>query len=254
MSTTEELIRQCYAAYVARDRSTFESLLADDYTFSSPLDDNIDKAAFMERCWPNGENHRNFRIERIFVEGDEGFVTYHCERVDGGTFRNTEFFKVHDGKIRHVDVYFGSDTASSANEAAVREIIEGTVEACREGDTRKLLKDYAPDLVAFDLISPLQYNGAETVGQRAKDWLDSFEGPIQYDLAELKIATGDEAAFCHSLNHVSGIKKVDGKPLDMWWRATLGFQLVEGEWKVTHSHASIPFDSETGNASLELKP
>ena len=172
---------------------------------------------------------------------------------DGGTFRNTEFFKVHDGKIQHVDVYFGSDVASDVNEEAIQAIIDGTIEAICAKDVDALLKDYAPDIQVFDLLEPLQYVSSREVGERVTQWFSSFEGPIQYKLTEVDITIGDEAAFCHCLNHVVGTKKDDGIEIDMTWRSTLGFQKIEGAWKVTHSHASVPFNMKTGMASTNLK-
>jgi ketosteroid isomerase-like protein len=40
----------------------------------------------------------------------------------------------------------------------------------------------------------------------------------------------------------------------MYWRATLCFRKIDGQWTVTHTHASVPFEVETGRASLDLKP
>lgn len=254
MKNTEELIRKCFAAYETRDRAALEDLLAEDFTFSSPIDDRIDRQTYFERCWPNSEGHMKFEFEQVFVQGNEAFVTYVLTKKDGSQTRNTEFFVTDGRHIRHVDVYFGSDTASSATEEEIRAIIEGTVQACRDGDVEALLKSYAKDMLAFDLIEPLQYRGADEVGRRAAEWLSSFKGGIQYDLAELKITAGDTAAFCHSLNHVHGTKVDDGQAIDMWWRATLGFEKKEGQWRVTHSHTSVPFNMETGKASMGLKP
>lgn len=254
MQDTQALIRKCFAAYESKDREIVEGLLSEDFTFSSPIDDNIDRKTYFERCWPNSEGHLKFEFEKIFVQGNEGFVTYALMKKDGSKTRNTEFFVTDGRQIRHVDVYFGSDTAASATEEEIRAIVEGTVQACRSGDVEALLESYAKDMLAFDLIDPLQYHGADEVGKRAAQWLGSFQGSIQYDLAELKITAGDTAAFCHSLNHVHGTKVSDGQVIDMWWRATLGFEKVDGQWTVTHSHTSVPFNMETGQASMGLKP
>jgi len=40
----------------------------------------------------------------------------------------------------------------------------------------------------------------------------------------------------------------------MWWRETACYRKVEGEWLITHQHSSVPFDVESGKASLDLKP
>ena len=45
-----EIIRSYFAAYKAKDRKRVEKLLSDDFSFTSPYDDAIDKAAYFDRC------------------------------------------------------------------------------------------------------------------------------------------------------------------------------------------------------------
>jgi ketosteroid isomerase-like protein len=40
----------------------------------------------------------------------------------------------------------------------------------------------------------------------------------------------------------------------MWVRATLCLRRIDGKWMIAHEHQSVPFDVETGKASLDLKP
>src|SRR5919198_2768524 len=95
-----ELARACYEAYAASDRETIEALLADDLIFYSPADVGIDRATYLERCWPNSGNQRAFEFRRLVEMGDEVLVTYECERKDGSRFRNTEILGFDGDKIR----------------------------------------------------------------------------------------------------------------------------------------------------------
>jgi ketosteroid isomerase-like protein len=101
-------IRALFAAYLANDRKAVEDHLADDFTFTSPYDDQIDKATYFERCWKNSDWIERHELEKILVEGDEAFVTYKCMARGGKSFRNTEFFAFAGNKIRRIDVYFGA--------------------------------------------------------------------------------------------------------------------------------------------------
>jgi ketosteroid isomerase-like protein len=103
-----EIIRALFAAYVANDRKAVEVALADDFHLTSPYDDRIDKATYFARCWRNTEWIERHELERIFVEGDEAFVTYRCVAKGGKSFRNTEFFMFEGDKIKRIDVYFGA--------------------------------------------------------------------------------------------------------------------------------------------------
>jgi len=104
----ERVIRNLFAAYLANDRQQVSDALADDFRFTSPFDDELDKATYFERCWKDTGWIARHEIERIFVRGDEAFVTYRCMATDGKSFRNTEFFVFAGDRIRSIDVYFGA--------------------------------------------------------------------------------------------------------------------------------------------------
>jgi ketosteroid isomerase-like protein len=105
---TMTVIRALFAAYLAHDRQAVESSFTDDFRFTSPYDDAIDKPAYFERCWRAGDWIERHDLERIVVDGDAAFVTYRCLAKDGKSFRNTEFFVFEDNRIRSIDVYFGA--------------------------------------------------------------------------------------------------------------------------------------------------
>lgn len=103
-----ETIRAIFAAYLANDRKFVESALSEDFRFTSPYDDAIDKPTYFERCWKNSDWIERHDLERIFVEGDEAFVTYRCLAKGGKAFRNTEFFVFEGDRVKRIDVYFGA--------------------------------------------------------------------------------------------------------------------------------------------------
>jgi ketosteroid isomerase-like protein len=101
-------IHALFAAYLVNDRKAVEDHLANDFRFTSPYDDQIDKATYFERCWKNSDWIERHELEKIFVEGDEAFVTYKCMARGGKSFRNTEFFAFAGDKVCRIDVYFGA--------------------------------------------------------------------------------------------------------------------------------------------------
>jgi uncharacterized protein (TIGR02246 family) len=141
----------------------------------------------------------------------------------------------------------------STDEAEVRQLIEERVRATREKDIDAALSNIAPDIESFDVVDPLKYVGSNALRTRAQEWFSSFEGPIAFEVRELSITTGEDVAFSHSLNRVTGTK-ADGGQLDMWFRATVCYRRIDGRWMVTHEHNSVPFNVESGKASLDLKP
>jgi ketosteroid isomerase-like protein len=103
-----EIIRSIFTAYLSNDRKAVEDSFSDGFRFTSPYDDEIDKATYFERCWRVSDWIERHELERIFVEGNAAFVTYRCVARGGKNFRNTEFFSFDGDKIKRIDVYFGA--------------------------------------------------------------------------------------------------------------------------------------------------
>ena len=106
-SVNEKIARAYYTAFVKKDWNSMEQILADGFTFSSPLDDHINLKAFKERCWPNSEKIKHCDIEKLSVHGDEAFVIYNGWTTDGKLFRNSDYFRFKDGKIQSYECFFG---------------------------------------------------------------------------------------------------------------------------------------------------
>jgi uncharacterized protein (TIGR02246 family) len=146
-----------------------------------------------------------------------------------------------------------TENSAAADEARIRGIIEERVRAVREKALDDLLSNHAPDVLSFDVLDPLQHAGRETVRGRAERWLSSYQSPVGYEVRDLRVAAGEAVAFCHYLYRVSGTLKAGGE-VDMWVRATVCLRKIDGDWTIVHEHQSVPFDVETGKASLDLKP
>ena len=101
------IARACYQAYVDKDRAAIASLIADDFHFTSPLDNRLDRATYFERCWPNSQAIAGFEFSHLVADGNKVFVTYDGRNTNGARFRNTEILTVRDDKIADAEVYFG---------------------------------------------------------------------------------------------------------------------------------------------------
>ena len=103
---TVAIARASYNAYVTKDRAAIEALLADDFHFTSPLDNRIDRATYFTRCWPNSKSTEGFDFIHFVPDGERVFVTYEG-RANDRRFRNTEVLTIKDEHITDVEVYFG---------------------------------------------------------------------------------------------------------------------------------------------------
>src|SRR6185295_12385435 len=99
-----ELVRKTFKAWETKNKSLMESLLADDFVFSSPNgDDHINKAEYWQKCWPGAANIQSFDILNLIDDGSDAFIRYECQLKDGKRFRNTEYFRIEGNKIKEVD-------------------------------------------------------------------------------------------------------------------------------------------------------
>jgi uncharacterized protein (TIGR02246 family) len=139
------------------------------------------------------------------------------------------------------------------NEAEIRNLIDAYVKAVYDKDIDAVMCVYAPELVAFDVVPPLQYLGAEAFREPWQDAFERYQGPIHYEVHDLNVVAGDDVAFSHSLNRNSGTMK-NGQKVDFWLRWTACYRKSNGQWRIAHLQISVPVDLRTGKATLDLKP
>ncbi|GGY75096.1 hypothetical protein GCM10011613_20740 [Cellvibrio zantedeschiae] len=107
MKDSITITKACFDAYVRKDRAAIELLINDEFSFTSPLDNRIDRKTYFERCWPNSEHITEFKFITLAPHEDKVFVTYEGKSTGGEVFRNTEVFTLRGEKIIEVEVYFG---------------------------------------------------------------------------------------------------------------------------------------------------
>jgi len=139
------------------------------------------------------------------------------------------------------------------DEAEIKRVIEGGVEAVRAMDIDGVMSIYAPEVVSFDIVPPLRYLGADAFRKVWEEVFFVYQGPIDYEIHDLSITVGDDVAFTHSLNRISGTLNT-GQKTDLWLRWTACFRKINGQWLIVHHQNSVPVDLEHGKAVLDLKP
>jgi ketosteroid isomerase-like protein len=115
------------------------------------------------------------------------------------------------------------------DDAQIRKIVENRVQAILDKDIDAAMAPHAPEVVMFDVVSPLRYSGSAAVRERTETWFAAYQSSIGYEVRDLSITTGESVA-------------------------TLCFQKTDGTWLLAHEHDSVPFDPETGKAALDLRP
>jgi len=103
-----DTVRAFFASFLAQDRAAAERLVAEEFVFTSPQDDHIDRAAFFERCFPTADHFKDHQLLAVVpAEDDDVFVLYEYELEDGQRYRNAEVITVRDGQVTESQVFFG---------------------------------------------------------------------------------------------------------------------------------------------------
>lgn len=101
-------------AYVNKDRAAIEALIADDFSFISPLDNALDRATSFRVCWPNSAAMDSVTVEQACDPGERAFIVHEATAGDK-RFRNCEMHTARGGKLMSVEVYFGWDVPHPAS-------------------------------------------------------------------------------------------------------------------------------------------
>jgi ketosteroid isomerase-like protein len=100
-------IKAWYTAWEKRDWNLMTQILADGFTFSSPLNDHIKINAVKDVCWPNAGKIKNVDVQQMIMNGDDVLVMANGYNLDGKLFRNCDYFELKDGKITAYECFFG---------------------------------------------------------------------------------------------------------------------------------------------------
>jgi uncharacterized protein (TIGR02246 family) len=145
------------------------------------------------------------------------------------------------------------NTAKATAEAEIREQVDSWLQAVRAMDLEGIVSHYAPDILAFDAVSQLQFKGVDAYRKHWQACLAMCRpGTMIFEMHDLNVVAGDDVAFATALNRCGGIGE-NGEEKAGWMRMTAGYRKTDGRWMVVHEHFSAPFDMETLRV-LDVKP
>ena len=147
--------------------------------------------------------------------------------------------------ITHIDL--------TVEEARLRRLFEEWTNAILEKDVEKLMAFYAPDVVAFDAVGPLQFVGRDAYRKAWETGCDCMPESIAFETRDMRLDVGEETAFCYRIVRMGGTSK-NGQSCDCWMRWTNGLRKIDGCWQIVHEHVSVPFDPESNQALIHLVP
>lgn len=139
------------------------------------------------------------------------------------------------------------------SETEIRGRLDRIVEGIRAKDLDGLRQVYAEDVVSFDVEPPLQHVG---IAAKMNNWAKVFTlfDEVAYELRDVAVTVGGDVAFGHGFGRLSGTLGNGTATEGTWVRATFCFRRIDGEWRIVHDQASVPFDMPSGRGVTDLRP
>lgn len=123
----------------------------------------------------------------------------------------------------------------------IKALLEAWAEAVRRHDIPAILAHHDRNMVMFDLPPPLQCKG---IAAYEETWglLFRYHQPeVAFDFEELNVTAGQDVAFAVGIMRCG--PNSSANPADQngfLFRLTVGLRKIDGEWRITHEHHSIP--------------
>jgi ketosteroid isomerase-like protein len=135
----------------------------------------------------------------------------------------------------------------------IKAVLDRRSEAVRAKDIERLMAHYAPDVVYFDVVPPLEYSGSAALRGRFSEWFNGYQGGIGQEVCDLTTWVSGDVAVASMLVRSGGTLQ-SGDQVEVWVRATSCFHRSNGTWLITHEHISVPADLRSGRAAVDLVP
>ena len=132
-----------------------------------------------------------------------------------------------------------TDQAKTTDEAQIRGVLEAWAAATRQGHKEQVLANHLGDVLIYDVLAPMKYEGAAAYRKSWDDWQPDTQGEGRFELEDLVVTIGGDVAFAHAFIRCGGTLP-DGKSFEDMVRATFCLRKLSGAWKVAHQHISKP--------------
>lgn len=135
-------------------------------------------------------------------------------------------------------------------QAGIRRTLDDWTASVGRHDLAALAACYAPDVVAYDAIKTLRFEGRDRYLAHWEECLRMCPNSVRFTFRDLDVQAADGLGYAHALLACVA----DGDACEAWSRMTTGFRREAGRWLIVHEHFSFPCDPKSGKALMGLSP
>jgi uncharacterized protein (TIGR02246 family) len=132
-------------------------------------------------------------------------------------------------------------SAVAADEADLRALIARWAKAVRDEDFAGIRADHDADILMFDVPPPFASRGLDAYMATWDGFFRLQAKPVQFEIRDIAVTAGDDVAFATATGQCCDLSS--GQKVDLEFRLTMGFLKLDGRWRITHEHHSIPATS-----------
>ncbi len=113
----EKAVMAYYAGFEKKDWNTVVAQFADDFTFTSPNnDDHLSIEKFKSKCWETAKFVKKANYIKMVEKADNLMLLVETITSDGKVVRNVDVFTFNNtGKIKSIEVFFGAGSKYPGN-------------------------------------------------------------------------------------------------------------------------------------------
>lgn len=133
---------------------------------------------------------------------------------------------------------------TATDEQLISSVLEDWAAATRTGRQNDILRNHLPDVLIYDVLAPMKYEGAEAYRESWDEWQPETQSEGKFELEDVSITASPEVAFAHSFIRCGGTLP-NGHVFEDLVRATFCLVKSGESWKVAHQHISKPIKMGT---------
>ena len=112
----EKVVKAYYSGFEKHDWNAVASQFADGFTFTSPNnDDHISVEKFKEKCWGTNISFKKVNYIKMTESGNDLTLLVEIITAENKVVRNVDIFTFSSGKIKSIEVFFGSGSKYPGN-------------------------------------------------------------------------------------------------------------------------------------------
>lgn len=125
------------------------------------------------------------------------------------------------------------------DEMRIHDLLTLWAKRTRDGDQDHILANHHPDVVIYDVLPPLQYNGTKAYRNSWDDWQPQTTGENIFELEGLQVIASGDIGYAFGLLRCGGTTP-GGETFRDVIRATFCLRKTAGNWLICHQHSSMP--------------